>query len=157
MRRVWQVVRWPLVVLVVVFVAIQFVPYGWKHSNPPVTQDAPWPDAESEHLARVACYDCHSNETNWKAYTYVAPISWLSVHDVEEGRSKLNFSEWDGDRGNVDEAGETIEGGSMPPTQYTIVHRDANLSDAEKQKLIAALNAMDGGGGDNSGSGNGED
>jgi len=45
----------------------------------------------------------------------------------------------------------------MPPTQYTIVHRDANLSDAEKQKLIAALNAMDGGGGDNSGSGNGED
>ena len=61
MRRVWQVVRWPLVVLVVAFVAILFLPYRLKHSNPPVTLVAAWPDAVSEHLARVAFFDCHSN------------------------------------------------------------------------------------------------
>jgi len=156
MRKVWRVVRWPLLVLGILFVAIQFVPYGWKHSNPEVTQDAPWPDAESEHLARVACYDCHSNETNWRPYTFIAPISWLSVHDVEDGRSKLNFSKWDRGHGQIDEAGETIEGGSMPPTQYTIIHRDADLSAAEKDQLIAALNSMDDSGGGN-GSGNDDD
>jgi hypothetical protein len=144
-RRLWHVVRWPFLVLGVLFVAIQFVPYGWKHSNPQVTQDAPWPDAESEHLARVACYDCHSNETNWRAYTYVAPISWLSIHDVEEGRDKLNFSEWDRDQREADKAGREVRNGSMPPDQYTIIHRDADLSDADKDKLIAALDAMNGG------------
>ena len=45
----------------------------------------------------------------------------------------------------------------MPPDQYMLIHRDADLSDAEKQQLIAALDAMDADGGDNSGSGNGED
>ena len=157
MRTVWRVLRWPLLVLVVVFVAIQFVPYGWKHSNPPVTQDAPWPDAESEHLARVACYDCHSNETEWPAYTYVAPFSWLTRHDVEDGRSKLNFSEWDREQHEADKAGRVVRNGSMPPDQYTLIHRDADLSDAEKQQLIAALEALETAGGDNSGSGNGED
>ena len=143
MRRLWRLVRWPLLVLVVVFVAIQFVPYGWKHSNPPVTQDAPWPDAESEHLARVACYDCHSNETNWPAYTYVAPFSWLTRRDVEEGRDKLNFSEWDRDQGEADKAAREVRDGSMPPDQYVLIHRDADLSDAEKEHLIAALEQMD--------------
>ena len=156
MRTVWRVLRWPLLVLVVVFVAIQFVPYGWKHSNPPVTQDAPWPDAESEHLARVACYDCHSNETDWPAYTYVAPFSWLTRHDVEEGRNKLNFSEWDREQDEADKAGREVRNGSMPPDQYVLIHRDADLSDAEKEQLIAALDAMDTVGDGNRGPGNGE-
>ena len=143
MRRLWRLVRWPLLVLVVVFVAIQFVPYGWKHSNPPVTQDAPWPDAESEHLARAACYDCHSNETEWPAYTYVAPFSWLTRRDVEEGRDELNFSEWDRDHGEADKAAREVRDGSMPPDQYVLIHRDAGLSDAEEEHLIAALEQMD--------------
>ncbi len=157
MRTVWRVLRWPLLVLVVVFVAMQFVPYGWKHSNPPVTQNAPWPDAESERLARVACYDCHSNETDWPAYTYVAPFSWLTRHDVEDGRGKLNFSEWDREQHAADKAGRQVRNGSMPPDQYVLIHRDADLSDTEKQQLIAALEALDTPGGDNRGSGNGED
>jgi Haem-binding domain len=141
-RTLWRVLRWPLLLLVVVFVAIQFVPYGWKHSNPPVTRDAPWPDAESERLARVACYDCHSNETDWPLYAYVAPMSWLVRHDVESGRDELNFSEWD-DHSDADDAAEEIENGSMPPRQYKLVHPDARLSDADRAELIAALEAMD--------------
>jgi Haem-binding domain len=52
----------------VLFAGSQLVPYGWRHPNPPVTQDAPWPDADSERIARASCYDCHSNETDWPAY-----------------------------------------------------------------------------------------
>jgi hypothetical protein len=159
--------RWLLRIvlgLLVVFIAIQFVPYGWKHSNPPVIQDAPWPNAESAAIARTSCYSCHSNETDWPIYTYVAPMSWLARKDVDEGRDKLNFSNWPEFSDEADDAVDTIENGSMPLSQYTLIHGDATLTDAEKQILIAALEVMDqgqggnsgqgGGGGDNSGHGN---
>jgi len=137
---------------VVVFAALQLVPYGWSHPNPPVVQDAPWPDQASADIARDSCYDCHSNETDWPLYSYVAPMSWLVRRDVEGGRDKLNFSLWGDDGGEVDDAIEVVEDGSMPPRQYTLVHRGASLSDSEADRLIAALEAMDGdhdgGGGD---------
>jgi len=140
--------------------AIQLVPYGWNHSNPPVTQNAPWPSAEAESIARQSCYDCHSNESEWPPYSYVAPMSWLVRRDVEEGRDALNFSTWDQGEQEAHDAAEAVDEGSMPPTQYTFLHRDAKLSDSEKQVLIDALEAMDhggGGGGDNSGRGGGDD
>src|SRR5690349_3820284 len=102
MRR-W--IFWIGIVVVGLFVAIQLVPYGWKHSNPPVTRDAPWPNAQAASLARTSCYDCHSNETNYRWYAYIAPASWLVRKDVEEGRDKLNFSNW-GHAGKVDDAAE---------------------------------------------------
>jgi hypothetical protein len=132
------------------------VPYGWRHSNPPVVDDAPWPSAEARELAVRACYDCHSNETRWPFYSYVAPMSWLVRLDVDTGRDELNFSNWDDDDSEADDAAEALVEGSMPPGRYTMIHRDANLSDAEIAVLVEALNAMDdqrGGDGDNSGPG----
>jgi len=131
-----------------VFALIQLVPYGWQHSNPPVTQDAPWPSAEAREVAVGACYDCHSNETNWPVYSYVAPMSWLLRRAVDAGRDELNFSTWDHDDNDADDAAETIEDGSMPPRQYRLMHSDARLSDAEKELLIAALLSIDGEDGD---------
>jgi hypothetical protein len=138
---------------VVVFALMQLVPYGWWHENPPIVADAPWPDAESAQLARDACYDCHSNDTEWPIYSYVAPMSWLIRRDVEEGRDELNFSRWDEYDGEADDAAEQILEGEMPPGRYTLVHPDARLSDAEMAELVAALEQMDDG--DNSGPGGG--
>lgn len=134
---------------------IQLVPYGWQHPNPGVTQNAPWPSAEAEAIARQSCYDCHSNESEWPWYSFVAPMSWLVRRDVENGRDALNFSTWDQGEQEAGDAAEVIEEGSMPPSQYTFLHRGATLSDAEKQVLVDALEAMDGGG--DSGGGGGED
>jgi hypothetical protein len=131
------------IAMLVVFLALQLVPYGWRHPNPPVSRSAAWPSAEAESLARAACYDCHSNETDWPVYSYVAPMSWLLRRDVEAGRHELNFSEWDRDHGEADDAADAIEDGSMPPRQYTILHPDARLSAAEKQALIDALDQLD--------------
>lgn len=128
--------------LLVVFGAMQLVPYGWTKTNPPVTADAPWPNAEAEAIARESCYSCHSNETDWPAYSYVAPMSWLVRRDVEEGREALDFSEWGRDS-EADDAAEEVEDGSMPPSQYTLVHRGARLTDDEAATLIAALEQMD--------------
>ena len=126
--------------MAVVFAALQLVPYGWRHPNPPVTEAAAWPSPEAERLARGACYDCHSNETDWPVYSYVAPMSWLVRRDVEAGRDELNFSEGDDD---FDDAAEAIEDGSMPPRQYRLMHSDARLTADEKATLIAALELMD--------------
>lgn len=140
MRR--RLVR--LVVLgAVVLLALQLVPYGWWHENPVVVRDAPWPDQATADLARGACYDCHSNETAWPAYSYVAPMSWLVRRDVEQGREELNLSLWDEFGDEADDAAEAVEDGSMPPGQYQLLHPDARLSDAEAAALVAALEAMD--------------
>jgi hypothetical protein len=121
---------------------VQLVPYGWTKTNPRVTAEAPWPDAEAEAIARESCYSCHSNETDWPAYSYVAPMSWLVRRDVDRGREALNFSEWS-DESEPDDAAEEVEEGSMPPSQYTMIHRGARLTDEEARVLIAALEAMD--------------
>ena len=130
-------------VFVAVAVAMQLVPYGWRHPNPPVTDAAPWPSARAEGLARTACYDCHSNETDWPLYSYIAPMSWLVRSDVEAGRDELNFSNWDDHDSEADDAAEAIADGSMPPAQYTLLHPDAALDEDEKQQLIDAVRAMD--------------
>jgi len=130
--------RRAVIAVVVLFIAIQFVPYGHDRSNPPVTQDAPWPSAEARRIAKGACYDCHSNETKWQWYDKAAPASWLVQRDIENGRDKLNFSEWNsGD--NEDDLVEAVEDGSMPPRPYRLLHPGARLSAKEKAALIKAL------------------
>jgi hypothetical protein len=142
--------------LLAVAVLLQLVPYGRDHTNPPVTEEAPWPDGRARELATAACYDCHSNQTRWPPQSYVAPFSWLLTRDVEQGRDELNFSTWDEDDGEADDAAEAVADGSMPPRRYVLVHPDAALSEEERQVLVAALEAMDrarGGGEDRSGPG----
>lgn len=85
-----------------------------------------------------ACYDCHSNETRWPWYSYIAPFSWLIQNDVEEGRDELNFSTWDDD-GDSDDLYETIIEGTMPPTRYRFLHPAARLTDAEVEQLVTGL------------------
>ncbi len=121
--------------------AIQLVPYGRNPTNPPVLQEPPWPSPEVRQLAVRACYDCHSNETRWPAYSRIAPVSWIVYNHVQEGRRKLNFSEWNRPQGEC-EGGETIREGSMPPLYYVLTHPQARLSAAEKAKLAAALDAL---------------
>jgi hypothetical protein len=134
-----------LAVLAGAFLLLQLVPYGWQHSNPPVVADAPWPSARAEAIARTSCYDCHSNETDWPAYSYVAPMSWLVRKDVEEGREELNFSEWDEEMAEeAEEGAEEIEEGSMPLPNYLRIHRDARLSEEDERVLVQALDQLAG-------------
>ncbi len=113
----------------------QLVPYGRSHGNPPVTGEPAWDSAATRELAVAACFDCHSNETEWPWYTNVAPISWVTQHHVDEGRAKVNYSEYDQRSGEARDSAETVREGSMPLFDYTLIHSKARLSDAEKQAL----------------------
>jgi hypothetical protein len=142
-RPRWQ--RWLLragLGAVVLFVLAQAVPYGRNHSNPPVSKEPAWNSPRTRALAVRACFDCHSNETKWRWYSNVAPVSWMVQRDVDGGRSQFNFSEWDKPQDiSAGDIADAVRGGSMPPWYYTIAHGNAALSDAEKAELIAGLNA----------------
>ncbi len=130
-----------ILILIAAFLIIQLVPYGRDHTNPPVVKEPNWDSPRTRELARTACFDCHSNESTWPWYTNVAPFSWLAQNDVEEGRAKLNFSDWGKGEEDPYEAIEVIQEGEMPPTLYLITHPQARLSQAEKDELIAGLRA----------------
>jgi len=148
-----------LAIPVALFLLIQVVPYGRDHDNPPITREPTWSSPQARELAKRACFDCHSNETVWPWYSNIAPVSWLVASDVEEGRSKLNFSEWDKPQRKWKDAGEEIEDGEMPMPIYIILHKPADLSDAEKTGLTRGIEALEAppGGEDKKGSANGED
>lgn len=130
-----------MVGIVLLFLLAQILPYGHNHTNPPVLAEPKWDSPETRDLAVRACFDCHSNQTEWPWYSNVAPLSWLIQHDVDEGRSKLNFSEWNRPQRETRQAGREVQRGQMPQWYYVLIHPSASLAPSEKQTLINGLNS----------------
>ena len=129
-----------LTAVVFCLIAIQFIPFGRDHSNPPVVAVPIWGSPETRALFIRACADCHSHETRWPWYSNLAPVSWLVAHDVQAGREHFNVSLWGVQRKNKgNEAAEAVEEGEMPPWFYVLPHPEASLSAQEKADLIRGL------------------
>jgi hypothetical protein len=143
-----------LIVLVAVVLLIS-IPVWLLQRNPPVVQEPPWNSPQTRALAVRACFDCHSNQTNWPIWTRIPPGSWLAMFDTIRGRRHLNFSEYGAARqggegegfggqergAGRDEFARVIQDGEMPPWYYLMLHPEAKLSDAEKQQLTQGLEA----------------
>ena len=124
----------------ILLAAIQLVPYGHDHKNPPVSGEPKWDSPRTVELFDRACKNCHSNETVWPWYTSIAPASWLAQVDVDFGRGKFNVSEWGRSTENEgDKAAEEVKEGKMPPFFYLPAHPEAKLSAAEKEELAKGL------------------
>lgn len=135
---------WVTLTGLLLIVGIQFIPVG--RTNPPVTGDIPAP-AEIKTRLRNACYNCHSHETAWPWYSHVAPVSWLIVSDVKNGRRKMNLSTWAdyklAKQGMLlDDAVEQLGQGEMPPFYYVWMHPSARLTDAQKKQLTSWMNSV---------------
>lgn len=121
-------------------VAIQFIPYGKNHTNPPQMNEPQWDSPRTKELFTSACADCHSHETKYPWYSKIAPVSWLLARDVEEGREHFNVSTWGTQKKNEgDKAAKEVREGEMPLWFYLPTHPEARLSDAQKQELISGL------------------
>lgn len=131
-----------LLIVVLLFIAIQLVPYGRSHTTPPVVQEPVWNSPDTRTMVVAACYDCHSNETKYPWYSSIAPSSWLVQHDVDGGRRHLNFSEWNREQRHAKDAAEEVRSGDMPQTSYTWMHAEARLSTSDREKLAAAFEQM---------------
>src|SRR4051812_47792921 len=101
--------------IVGVFVGIQLIPY--RVTNPPVRQEPKWDSAQTRQLAVAACFDCHSNQTHTESWEDIAPLSWWITNHVDEGRDKLNFSEW-GSGGGAGGPARAARHGPTPPPAY---------------------------------------
>lgn len=138
-----------LVVLLVILVAIQFIRqdknsgavYGENDVTATITTSA-----EVKSILEKACFDCHSNNTVYPWYNNIQPVAfWLNNH-VEEGKEELNFSEFKTYKlkrqdHKLEEIIEMIDENEMPLSSYTIIHKEAKLTDSEKQLLIDWANA----------------
>ncbi len=141
-RRFLKSLLWMIGIIIAVFALMQLVRFvvpEFQLDNPPVTQQITWSSPEAEQIWNQACADCHSNETVYPWYSYVAPFGWLVAHDVHEGRAELNIStdsrvEWD-------EMVEAIQDGEMPMPIYLPLHPEANLTAMQQDTLIAGIRA----------------
>lgn len=125
-----------VIVLFVGFLAIQF--YRPLRNNPE-TNSAEEISGIPENVGKIlqkSCNDCHSNNTDWRWYSSIAPMSWKMIEHVEEGRSELNFSIWNTykterkDR-KLEEICEQVENREMPLPSYLWVHWNLELADEE--------------------------
>lgn len=132
-------VPWVLFYAVVLFGVIQLIPYRPASGQAPSASTFRWQSPAAEALARAACYDCHSDETRVWWAVKVAPFSWLARSDIDEAKHHFNFSAWNG-RLTVARMRQALSHG-MPPWQYSLVHPEARLSEAQKQELLQGFQA----------------
>ena len=141
MRRTLKPLMVVLALIVSVFAVMQAVPYGRAHSNPPASVEPLWDSPRTRELAVRACFDCHSNDTNWPWYAKLAPLSWAVQLDVEAARRVVTFSEWDRQYALSGYSGRRTLDGNMPPYKYRMAHPEANLTLQERMELARGLDA----------------
>ncbi|GBF49001.1 hypothetical protein LPTSP4_05080 [Leptospira ryugenii] len=118
--------------------AIQWIPVDRSQRPEPAPLEA---EPEIKSILERSCFDCHSNRSQWPFYSYISPISLFVERHIQEGREELNFSEWESLslKKKATYAGsirESIEEGEMPLFSYTILHRNAILSETDRKTLI---------------------
>lgn len=139
--------RWKIILggLLLMLLAVQLI----QIDLPEVSQDNPGDiiksgivNQEVANLIKTSCYSCHSNETVYPWYSYVAPSSWLVARDVRVGREELNFSTWaDYDErkmiNRLDDIAAEVNEGEMPMPIYTLMHGSARLDNAQRELIVA--------------------
>jgi hypothetical protein len=129
------------------FILIQFFRPN-KNSSVPITTTSsniaslyPIPDSVKT-LLQNACYDCHSQNTSYPWYASLQPIAWWLNGHIKEGKKELNFDAFATyslrrQYHKMEEVIEQLKEGEMPLKSYTWMHKNAQLSSAEKVQLTA--------------------
>lgn len=133
-----------MVILLVVFVSIQFIPTVRNQSDLIPETDFMLVNNVPETIQKklqVSCYDCHNNNTQYPWYNTIQPVAWFLEKHIKEGKTELNFSEW-GNYSNRRKKSKLksiisqIKDNEMPLDSYTLIHKDAIFSESEKQEIM---------------------
>ncbi len=125
---------------VVLLAAIQFIPVNRNNPTVDLSQSIyaslPMP-ADVKSVFERSCKNCHSDETSWPWYSYVAPVSWMVARDVHQARQAMNLSEWGSYSSNkktdkLEEICEQLTNGEMPDRKYALLHRRARPTAKER-------------------------
>jgi uncharacterized membrane protein len=140
-----KMVKWVLAAALAVAVAAVLQFFNPALTNPPVAPGEDLmasnaPPAEVAALLHNACYDCHSDTTQWPWYSHVAPVSWFVAGHVNDAREAMNFSAWPHE--DAYKAGKRwskishrVEDGSMPLSSYTWMHPASRLTEEQRKQL----------------------
>ena len=132
-----------VVVLFVAFVAIQF----WRIDTTPIPivqadtiQAGITVPPDVDMVLTRSCGDCHTNSTVYPWYSQVQPVAWWLGSHIAEGRQQLNFSTFNTytarrKRNKLEAICDQVKKGDMPLPSYTWVHRNAVLTDSEKDAI----------------------
>ena len=105
-----------------------------------ITHAVQVPDSVMRVL-KVSCYDCHSNHTNYPWYSKITPVNWWLNNHINNGKRALNFTTFTMNTfkkkaHRMDDVAETIEKHEMPLNSYLWIHKNAILTEQQKQLLI---------------------
>lgn len=147
MKSLKKYLKWGVAGLIILFILAQFIQPA--RTNPPVKNDfltATKAPASVAVMFRAACYDCHSSETRWPWYSHITPMSWQIAQDVNDGRHDLNLSDWPtipkSAWKKMENMNDLIDNGEMPLKKYTLIHKDARLTDDQRKELTDWLDAQ---------------
>jgi hypothetical protein len=136
-----------ILLLLIAVVGIQFLPTTRNQNNEVLETDflktftAP---NNVRNLLKNTCYDCHSNNTNYRWYNKIQPLSWLLDNHLKEGKKQLNFSEFGTyserkQKSKLKSVISQIKENKMPLSTYALIHKDAKLSEKNKELLTKWL------------------
>jgi hypothetical protein len=91
-----------------------------------------------ETILRTSCYDCHSNNTNYPLYSY------MEEH-IKDGKKDLNFNEFGKyskrkQENKLEAIIKQIKSDEMPLPSYTLLHKNAIVTPAQKEEVINWIN-----------------
>ena len=139
-----KLIRYILLALGIIFVAIQFIRSERNINEQPSPTDIAKaftvPDSVKVIL-KNACYDCHSNNTVYPWYSHVQPIGWFLTKHITQGKDELNFSEFGSystrkQLSKLEEIEDVINDDIMPLPSYKLMHKDAQFTNDEKALII---------------------
>jgi hypothetical protein len=135
--------KWIFGIVIAAFALLQL--FNPPRTNPPVAPGHDLfatnpPPPQIAATLRGACYDCHSYETTWPWYSRVAPVSWWIAGHINDGRERLNFSEWPHDDAKraarkLNDISGAVRDGDMPWPSYARIHKPARLTDEQRNEL----------------------
>jgi cytochrome c551/c552 len=133
-----------LLAVVVIIIIIQFIRPS-KNLSDDTSKDISVIYAEPEEVKAIlgkSCNDCHSNKTVYPWYAQIQPVGWWLNNHVVGGKRHLNLNNFTAlkiavQKKKLEDFMEQIKNGDMPLSSYTIIHKDAKLSEADKQILNA--------------------
>ncbi len=139
-----------ILLLLIAVVGIQFMPTTRNQSNEvyetDFTKTLIVPN-NVQNLLKNSCYDCHSNNTNYPWYNLIQPVSWFLENHIKEGKKELNFNEFGAysirmQKSKLKSVINQIKENKMPLPTYALIHKDAKLSEADKELLIRWMNKL---------------
>ncbi len=133
-----------LLILLIVFVGIQFIPTKRNQSESIPNTDFMVVNNVPQNIynsLQTSCYDCHSNNTSYPWYNKVQPVAWFLENHIEEGKAELNFSEWDNysnrrKKSKLKSIVSQIKDNKMPLSSYTFIHKEAVLDNTKRQEIL---------------------